>query len=171
MKAIFLDIDGVLVHQAFWTECKEKGVSPYEHITGLIHDDPEKSIGVHLFDPKSVIRLNRITDETEAKIVLSSTWRFRGLEFMRQLFAQRDVTGELIDITPRFGGEIRGEEIQSWLEIWCYRGGHERPEKYIIIDDDSDMLEEQKPFFVHIKNGMVAGISDEHVERAIRLLL
>lgn len=37
---------------------------------------------------------------------------------------------------------FRGDEIKKWL-------GRHDVEKYIILDDDSDMLEEQLPFFIN----------------------
>jgi len=37
---------------------------------------------------------------------------------------------------------IRGNEVKEWLDR------HPEVDKYVILDDDSDFLEDQKPFFV-----------------------
>lgn len=135
MKVIFLDIDGVL------------NVIPM-HCGG--HDE----FG-GIFHPHFVENLRSIIDSTGAKIVLSSTWRMSGIDKNRAMWKHRNLPGELIDVTPIeyflpdwFKGDYdnnesfpRGGEIKFWLD--------ENPvDAYVIIDDDTDMLTEQLPFFV-----------------------
>ena len=61
MKIIFLDIDGVL-NSDTWEKSKafKNGVYPSNS-----------------FDPFSVQLLNNIINETQAKVVLTSTWRLK----------------------------------------------------------------------------------------------
>ena len=62
MKIIFLDIDGVLNHDQ-WYVSKE-----YQAI--YQNEDNELDI-----DPKCAERINKICEQTDAKIVISSDWR------------------------------------------------------------------------------------------------
>ncbi len=73
--------------------------------------------------------------ETEAKIVVSSTWRMDDnyKECLYNGGLSREI--EILGKTPRISNEIRGKEIQRWLE----ENSHLIIEKYVIIDDDSDM--------------------------------
>jgi hypothetical protein len=165
MKVIFLDIDGVLnCEDGFRSKiCTER-------------DD----YGM-LFYPPSERLINKLIDETGAKVVISSTWRMSGLDAMQWMWKTRGMSGEVIDITPimrgwdndeyNHEGEIRpirfnmprGAEIDTWLDwkgfshiFWSKERQKEYMDKsglenYIIIDDDSDMLYKQKEHFVHVK--------------------
>lgn len=70
-KFIFLDIDGVMNSNLFYSERTQD--KRYEEWI----KDYSKHIawGACNIDPRAVKRLNRITDTTKAKIVVSSTWR------------------------------------------------------------------------------------------------
>ena len=122
-KIIFLDIDGVL--NVMSREFDEFG---------------------QLFNPIFVNNLAYIIEKTNAKLVISSFWRYRGLKFMRNLWKYRNLPGEIIGITPDFINDddsVRGDEIKSWLET-----NKDIVETYCIIDDDEDMLPEQLNNFV-----------------------
>lgn len=124
MKVIFLDIDGVL------NLCYE-GRDEYGS----------------LFHPHLVDNLRKIIRETGAKIVISSTWRFSGLVVMKEMWDKRELPGEVIGITPNFmthyGTTLcRGKEIDAYLEKYP------EIEKYVILDDDSDMEPHQMDNFV-----------------------
>lgn len=128
MKVIFLDIDGVL------------NVIPKSHddFGGTFHED-------------FVENLRRIIDETGAKIVISSSWRFSGLEWMQKMWQFRNLPGDVIDVTTAFADKklnlnywdvVRGHEIKVWLDA------HTDIENYVILDDDLDMLDEQMNNYV-----------------------
>lgn len=57
----------------------------------------------------------------------------------------------------------RGSEIQEWLDKQT------EPYRYIILDDDSDMLDCQLPYFIQT-DWLKWGLSDEDVEQAIHIL-
>ena len=86
-------------------------------------------------------RLQRIVEETSCEIVLSSTWRLDEYAFKRlcTVLSYRGI--RILDKTIRIPSGPRGLEIAEWL--------HRNPtEKYAILDDDSDMLDNQlKHFF------------------------
>jgi hypothetical protein len=137
IKVIFLDIDGVL--NVMYPGRDEYG---------------------RLFHPEFVDNLKRIIDETDAKIVISSTWRYGGLQRMKDLWEFRGLPGEVIDITidcnvlvndGRFDyyDEVkRGHEIQEWLDT------HSNIENYVILDDDNDFLSNQRGNLVRTSNNI-----------------
>ena len=158
MKIIFLDIDGVL--------------------NVMLHDRDKYG---SLFHPQFVYNLKRIIDKTEAKIVISSSWRMSGLETMQNMWKDRDLPGEVIDITPD-GWNLykrglvhrdydRGHEIEHWLNT-------NDVEAYVIIDDDMDMLEYQMPKLVLTRNNldhedcvdMGLGLTSKCADKAIKIL-
>ena len=161
MKIIFLDIDGVLnCEKAYRSgECNYVKWN-WENGT----EDHHQS-----FCSWSKELLNKLIDETDAKIVISSTWRSSGVEFMKKVWELEGMHGEIIGITPSFRGDINGYTIPRGCEIDYYlkhdlEFSHinwdksvqqeyiERTgvENYIIIDDDSDMLYGQRNHFVHV---------------------
>lgn len=122
-KIIFLDIDGVL------------------NVMSQEFDDYGQ-----LFNPIFVKNLADIIEKTNAKLVISSTWRFSGREFMMNMWRHRNLPGEVIDATPDLGFNdniVRGDEIKAWLEK-----NIDKVDNYCIIDDDDDMLPEQLYNFV-----------------------
>lgn len=92
--------------------------------------------------------VGRIQLNTDCAIVVSSSWRHdpRGMETIRAKF------NNVIDKTPYADG-CRGDEIKAWLDA------HPEVEKYAILDDDSDMLEEQLPNF--FKTTFKEGLTEE----------
>lgn len=144
-KIIFLDIDGVL------------------NVIGM-HCGPRDEFGSQ-FHQHLVDNLAWIIEQTGASIVISSSWRHSGLGAMKLMWEMRDLPGEVIDVTPdgrsmaehhvRYREALcRGDEIQYWLD-------RTPGVKYVIIDDDSDMLEIQKPYFVQTSENWE---HDGHVE-------
>ena len=149
MKIIFLDIDCVL---NFW-------------ISG------EDEFGF-LFHEPFCENLKHVIEKTNAKIVLSSDWRFKGLDFMQKLWKHRNLAGEIIGITPdctqiadvEFYDKVeRGHEVKEWITIYnhfysnadkemIYLFNIQSIENYCIIDDCNDMLVEQSNNFVRCAN-------------------
>jgi hypothetical protein len=67
--------------------------------------------------------------------------------------------------TKRLSGDAyngRGSEIAEWLSR------HPEVDRYAIVDDDSDMLPEQVPFFV--QTSFETGMTDEHAAKLIEVL-
>lgn len=137
MNIIFLDVDGVL-------NCAD---------------------GKYELEPGMVENLSRLVDVTDAKIVLTSSWR---------VFFTRDKNGnlvdsklyqygkpgkasKLIDILAKYGLEIfdtvadidhanahRGEEIRNWLET------HD-VDNFVILDDDKFDFKKQGLHEHHVR--------------------
>mgnify|MGYP000315108514 CR=1 FL=1 len=110
----------------------------------------------------------KFVSKTNAKIVISSTWRSSGIEFMKSVWELEGMHGKIIGLTPNFRGEVNGYTIPRGCEIdkWLGDNGFSHInwdkdtqqeyinktgiENYIIIDDDSDMLYGQRNHFVHV---------------------
>jgi hypothetical protein len=74
---------------------------------------------------------------------------------------------EVIDRTPSHSSGPRGEEIQAWI-VKAIQDG-KQIDNYVILDDDSDMLPQQKAeHFVHISN--LNGMLLEHYRKALKIL-
>lgn len=149
-KVILLDFDGVLNSHAWF---KRRPTI----------DNGERVMRAHSLDPAAVGLLNQLIDRTDAKVVISSTWRMFGLHQCKAFLSMRGFCGKVIGATPELGGP-RGKEIQWWfdqLEDW------QRPESFVILDDDSDM-EHLLPRL--IKTTFDVGITQEHVDAAVEML-
>ncbi len=120
MKVIFLDIDGVLV---------TRNSIKYQYL----NFPDETNIR---FSKKAVKNLNKLIRLTEAKIVISSTWRlFHSLEKLQNIFEEQKIKGEIISTTSVERATVeedipRGQKIADWLEQ------HSEVKQYVIIDDD-----------------------------------
>jgi hypothetical protein len=182
MKIIFLDIDGVLNCQDAYKsgEC--------QYVTWL--NDREEEEHHQAFCSWSKEWLNKLIEESGAKIVISSTWRRSGFAFLNKVWEIEGMKGEIIGITPSFRGAIdgytvpRGCEIQKWLKDngfhhinWSRKSQDEIIEKsgienYLIIDDDSDMLYCQRNNFLHVLPSPrnIRGFDREHYVKGMQML-
>lgn len=151
IKIIFLDVDGVLNYSRMDKD-----------------DHVETPSG--LLSKRCVEMLNRITDRTGAKLVVSSTWRLDGISVYDSLKAG-GVTGEFIGLTGRgCGCCLRGNEIRQWLRqneklLGCYESDYK---SYVILDDDSDMLLWQANNFFNTDHSV--GLTETTVYKVCRFL-
>lgn len=165
MKYLFLDIDGVLNHDKWFSSPEYK--------------NNQANWQISMFDPACIERVNRILQETGAKLVVSSSWRdmadlpeiFAGVglptEFDTTPYAEI-IYPDAFPITDFFSDETdvrywRGSEIKWWLD-------HNATEEYTycILDDDCDMLEDQLEYFVSTSNPK--GLTDKLTVKAIEIL-
>lgn len=146
MKIIFLDIDGVMNSELYYksVNTKKKNWSR--------------------FDPKAVEMITRLIEEFNARIVISSLWRFA----MKKELAQELKASGLINFlhkdwqTPVLQPGHRGKEIKMWLDK------HPDIVQYVILDDDSDILEEHLARFV--KTEIHDGMQETHYYMAREIL-
>lgn len=136
-KIIFLDFDGVITIPPHWNLNLDK-----------------------------IKNLKKIVDATNAKIVVSSSWRAMDVETTKSRILVNNnnkilnwFKDNIYDITPIAG--YRGEEIQRWID------SHDI-ENYVIIDDDTDMLDSQIMNFV--QTNYEFGLTEQQVNLAIKVL-
>jgi len=151
-RYLLLDVDGVLNSEEYFHRRDDSEPWPLSDL-----------------DPKACALLSEMVDRLEVQIVLSSTWRHRGLEQVAYLLGQRNFHHPLIDGTPYIGPVEAGSdyvrsETQRGLEIeWWLLTHVPREEladtRIIILDDDSDMGR-LKPWLVHTR--WEQGVLPEH---------
>ena len=156
MKAIFLDIDGVIVTPSSMRKNYQLGREPKDQ----------------LYDSVALMYVGRLVQLTGAVVVLSSTWRedldtkdpvLR--EIVENLRRQLEAVGApLFDVTPRVLGGDRSSEVGAWLD--------ENPcESWVIIDDLARF--EQRPdvcgpHLVIVEDS--EGIRQQHFNKALEAL-
>jgi len=167
MKIVFLDFDGVL-NPTHYMMCLGR---MWKESNGEIKSQDDYG---HLFFWQNVENLSYILKETKAKIVVSSTWRLSGAKTVLDMFVDRgmiDCANAFYDITPDHAqpqpsglwlSDARGDEIKAWLDK------HSEVDKYVIIDDQNDMLPEQYPYFV--KTNHFYGLTKKDADLAIQVL-
>lgn len=150
MKALFLDFDGVIT----------------THRTR------------YKIDMARVTRVLDIINATGAKIVVTSSWKHghedvesfkKELSECGSMFIPDELKGNkpwrhfidsIVAITDT-AGSLRGDDIKKYID------GND-VEEYCILDDDSDMLEEQ--LFHFVQTDVVFGISDRDAELCVEIL-
>lgn len=151
MKIIFLDFDGVITtYQSKWK-----------------------------IDMNKIKIINDICDKTDAKIVVSSSWKigYRGVvpvfhESLKQYFIKNQYLvhfkdtfdkfiSNIIGMTESIGG-LRGDEIKF------YMNKHPEVDSYVILDDDSDMLDQQ--LFNFIQTDTYEGITERDAKLCVDIL-
>ncbi len=161
MKIIFLDIDGVLNNDAHWKRIRGKR---YTQVSQILLD-----------------KLLIILKETGANLVISSSWRgfqlketIEDFETCNSKNELKQITKYIVGITPHSTERNRGKEIKWFIEnqdeCMHYKLVNEKLaiEDYVIIDDDADMLDEQKPHFFQTKYWR--GLSMWEVKKIINYL-
>jgi len=142
MNIIFLDFNGVL--------------DTYENIDEINIDNLK--------------RLKYIVDETESKVVISSSLKnsyyYTGhySVFLQKIVNEIENIGiEVIDITPK--ANTREEEIKLYLNL------HPEVSNYCILDDDYEM-ESLKENLVKLplQGKGSEGLNDIHMNKAIKIL-
>jgi hypothetical protein len=134
MKVVFLDVDGVLNTERWLVEQYNKTGKPHS----CHHSE---------FDPLCMQNLKEFVEESDAYIVISSTWRLGNHETDEGWKALMDrlndyglrerVVGSTPDLSRKYDSFCcRGYEIQEWLD----RNEDKNIENFVIIDDDSDMF-------------------------------
>jgi hypothetical protein len=181
---IFLDIDGVLNGYNKWSLLGWRIVSltKNKRLQNWYRKwtDP---CGIH---ESKVKRLAKIVNETNAKVVMSSSWRFGwwNTPYEEQYEDQKKLTGllkkyniEVIDITPKSSDGRRDKEIIYWLSK------HEDiVRRFVILDDERYDLEcfansnlvqtssvsKGQMIMGHARED--TGLKNKHVKKAIEIL-
>ena len=139
-RVLFLDVDGVL------NRCGKSNQG---------------------MESAQVAQLERIIAACDPQIVVSSTWRISERSLTRLVAVLYDIGGRFGGITPyhndRTDGGIyiakaRGNEIQEWMDT------HGHPDRFVILDDDSDMCHLKEHL---IKTESFVGLTPEIADKVI----
>ncbi|HNC57640.1 MAG TPA: HAD domain-containing protein [Leptospiraceae bacterium] len=154
IKALFLDVDGVL------------NSDDYQFCSGKWNMSKKSQI-----DPTSIPLLNQIIAATNAKIVVSSTWRIAHYDILINILKDLGCIGEIIDRTPQTHFKAkqyrhcqRGMQIQEWL---TNNQDSLLVSDFVILDDSTDMGHLSNKL---VKTSMLCGIQQKDVDQAIQIL-
>lgn len=151
MKIIFLDIDGVLNSAIY---------------------DRQRSIQDGNIDVTRLALIKELVDKTDAKIVLSSSWRIH----WQKDYQKCDIEGrelidtfagsglEIYDKTPHISYLERGDEIRNWLLE------HTDVESFVIFDDYAFGWNELSENLCLTNYRIERGIEKEHIQKALEIL-
>ena len=167
-KYLFLDIDGVLNTMVHARTCQWK--------YGTVRDEDGA-----FFDPEAVKNLKYILDCVPAKLIISSTWRKNGLDWINNLWEKRNLPGEIYSLTPIIGkveyknlndktssySDIsygkRGLEIYEWLRTHTI--SQVSPYKYAILDDDDFLFTQSDHLIItDTETGLTKEVADKVIE-------
>jgi hypothetical protein len=148
VKVVFLDIDGVLNSRG-WVE------------------DLGRERGLAHLDPAACARVQRLCDETGAKLVISSTWRvIHKRAAIGDMFRARGLTTTILGMTTALHTE-RGHEIQAWLDASPGIADLGTLEGMVILDDDLEMAHLAA---WHVKTDVERGFTDGELRQAAEVL-
>jgi HAD domain in Swiss Army Knife RNA repair proteins len=102
----------------------------------------------YVVDPKLLRRLDRLVARTKAKVVLSSTWRYDPAG----LFSAKHWGIAFVDVIPDMLGKPRRNEILAWLKH------HPTVDRFVVIDDEDDGLDELPLFQPSATTGLTLEI-------------
>jgi len=140
-KIVFLDFDGV-----------------------LNSDQSVQQLGTrYRFSPPSVAALNELLRQTDARIVITSSWRNNWTLIENASFLKRDgvLPNRVVGKTTTLEKE-RGLEIDAWLRSAPYP-----IISYVILDDRDDMVMHQARL---VQVNPQFGLNSAQARRAIELL-
>ena len=141
---IFLDIDGVLNCQLHYQSEQFK-----KYVANSKSDKVDwDKYYLSQLSIERVQWLNELCEEMDLSIVISSTWRIgKAIEELQRILNLAGATFEIIGKTEIDRNQFRGNEIYKWIELHSVKLFNQKPHifrKYVILDDDSDMLYWQK---------------------------
>ncbi len=180
-KLIFLDITGVMHCSRFY---KQHTVGELENMRDEYGDS---------FDPLSKSLINNLISETGADVVIVSEYKDEGREWAKAFWKSRGMLGKVVGTTPHLTFTAKGSRAQvrvpRGVEIqWYYETYHNfryydwgknteyfnqlkskcTLQSYVIINDDNDILYEQRHSFVKCDN--TTGFTNKQYRRALKIL-
>jgi hypothetical protein len=151
MRVIFLDIDGVLNHRGWMAYAQKKALARQEALALSPILAPTLKNYKESIDPGALTLLHVLLEQTQAHIVVSSTWR----KWHTVAELEGLLEWPVLDVTPiaeRIGVTYRGECIAHWLSQ------HPEVTDYLIIDDDTDpYTPEHRMILTRIEGGGFTG--------------
>jgi hypothetical protein len=146
---ILLDIDGVMLPAKPWSSLP------------LFED------GFYDFNKKSVAALNKLLLKTEAKIILTTSHKYKfSLKKWVTIFVNRGIHINTIDrLNENTDFQNRASEIKNWLSSNITK------EKFVIIDDDKSLNDLPKYIKKHlVQTKPLIGLRSDHVADILKIL-
>lgn len=163
MNVVFLDIDGVLNHELYFTK-----TDTWMRQAELESNNKNVPRGASQICPQSVAILNSIVKRVpDAKWVVSSVWR-ADLERVKEVLKFHNFSGDIIGKTPHVFFDKTGNDVPRGCEIHLWRMNNSHNGRYVILDDDDDMLYNQRNNFVHVNP--FCGITLRDANSAVQIL-
>lgn len=155
-RIIFLDIDGVLNSMELFDKIQDGKAEPF--------------MGINV-DEENVKQLKYIVDQTEAEIVLSSSWRHAWHEKGPMMKAGKSLDRALarygmkiISKTKHLDKGNRSLEVKDWMQ-------GKRIQSFVILDDTDYDWEEYGLEKQWVRTSfMDGGLTLEHAQKAVDIL-
>ena len=150
-KVIFLDFDGVLATEGYTESLLLSGQKTTDKFGTL-------------FNPNCIVFFNWIISQTNAKIVITSSWKnYLSLWDLVRMWRYREMPGMVIGVTPSIS-IYRSVEIDKWL---CK---HRGITNYVIIDDMDYKQFRQEHCSHLVTTNHFSGLNKDSAQEAVRLL-
>lgn len=154
-RILFLEIEGVLVHEI-------------SRRTDLLLLGPDPKRFDNGFKP-SITALNRITETTNAQVIVTSHWSSMGVGVLEDRLKQWGMTGRMADIVP--SGKTRAEQITKWFDLTkrpeSFEGQFAPVSSFVILDTQPIEGYEENTVLVSAKTG---GLLAPDADKAINIL-
>jgi hypothetical protein len=158
-RVIFLDIDGVI--NITWPRESKETMEERDELEDIILKEEGYSI-LPYPNYRAISILNILIEQTDAKIVISSSWRSDGIEAVQKTLRHENINCEVIGLTPFIEGAKRGKEISKWLK------NNKDVTDYVILDDEEEFLLSQKKHLV--RTTAEDGLDFANLKEALEIL-
>lgn len=152
MKLLFLDVDGVLNSTRFSYELSNNELEIYKSL----------SFPLDSFDYRAIELVNYIIDNTDAKLVISSDWRFD--DELEPCLKYHGLKYEIYGKTPYDKHYRRNIEIETFI-----LNESEKIESYCIIDDIDDWFNDEQLKHM-VKTSTYEGLTKKLADKVIKIL-
>lgn len=152
MRAIFLDIDGVLNSEEW-----DRYVQSFTY--------GARFNSCYLLSQEMILRLQNVVFQTNAEIILTSSWRTNE-RAMCALTRQLSLYHLSIRDTTLYSTyNTRADDIKEWLR------GHPNIHSYVIVDDTDDGFTQDEVLSTHfVQTTYAQGLTPEKAEKIIEIL-
>lgn len=152
MKVIFLDIDGVLNSEE-WDM----------YVQSFIYGARFNSC--YLLSQEMILRLQNVVFQTNAEIVLTSSWRTneRAMDALRRQLNLYHLS--IRDTTVSYAYGNRADEVKLWIK------SHSNITSYAIVDDYDDGFTQDEVLSTHfVQTAYAYGLTYEKAAEIIEIL-
>lgn len=152
MRVIFLDIDGVLNSEEW-----DRYVQSFTY--------GARFNSCYLLSQEMILRLQNVVFQTNAEIVLTSSWRTneRAMDALRRQLSLYHLS--IRDTTVSYAYGSRADEVKLWIK------SHSNVTSYAIIDDYDDGFTQDEVLSTHfVQTAYAYGLTHEKAAEIIEIL-